>query len=184
LQIKPRRPCVFCGKLQTKLKKHILHIHRDLDEVKAISTLRKQDINAAIDKLRKAGIYNLNVHLMQQQCEQKEIQIQSQRVGKNISTTTNTVISSKCKAFIKRKYFIRHARKCGVGSKQPMSIPAVVVNKTSLSNDTLFHQEVVKRFVLDEVGKVSITYYMHLSCIYYVCFHFVTSAKLQLFFYF
>ena len=58
---KPKRPCVYCGKFQTKLRRHLVLIHNgEVAVSNAIKQVSKRDKDNAFNSIKKSGILEEN----------------------------------------------------------------------------------------------------------------------------
>ena len=61
---KPKRPCYYCGEEQSQLVRHLTRKHKMEDAVVAALKLPKMEQRRAFEKIRKDGIFKMNVSLM------------------------------------------------------------------------------------------------------------------------
>ena len=61
---KPLRPCFFCKKHQSRLKRHILGKHKDEPLVRPLLKLSDKDQDRQIALMRKQGIRDYNLELL------------------------------------------------------------------------------------------------------------------------
>ena len=94
---KPQRPCLFCNKLQARLKRHILTRHKNIPEIAELLKLEKEDQERHIDIYRKEAIQKHNIEQLNQG--------QSNFLRQRDSTSEETpVMCSGCKGFYAKGY--------------------------------------------------------------------------------
>ena len=103
---KPARPCVFCRKPQSRLKRHILSQHSTHTRVIPLLTMSKKEQDRYIADLRREGIREFNT---------KQVNLGKtdfMRERRNFKETDIPVMCSGCKGFFSRKYKARHQMIC------------------------------------------------------------------------
>ena len=94
---KPARPCVFCRKPQSRLKRHILGQHSTHTRVIPLLTMNKKEQNRYIADLRREGIREFNT---------KQVNLGKTdftREHRNFKETDIPVMRSGCKGFFFKK---------------------------------------------------------------------------------
>ena len=91
---KPQRPCMFCKKLQSRLKRHILTKHKEEPLVKPLLKMNVKDQDRQIDIMRKQGVRDYNIVLLKS--DGKEFM----RERRNFLSEQDTpIMCSGCKGF-------------------------------------------------------------------------------------
>ena len=138
---RPKRPCKWCKVPVTKLTRHVMTVHKDLERVKELKTFSPMKRKTEMAKIRKEGIFQANletVHsgtvMTERKCKAKYCDIR---------------MCLKCKAFLSKKSFNVH--KC-VTKMKPTAIS--VMNLRIINRDSKFCETIVKRFRNDEIGEI------------------------------
>ena len=119
---KPARPCVFCRKPQSRLKRHILSQHSTHSRVIPLLTMNKKEQDRYIADLRREGIREFNT---------KQVNLGKSdfmRERRNFKDTDIPVMCSGCKGFFSRKYKARHQMICPENGSNLM-LPMVSVEQ-------------------------------------------------------
>ena len=148
---KPKRPCVYCGKFQTKLRRHLVLIHSSEVAVSnAMKQVSKRDKDNAFNSIKKNGILEENKKVIKSGtgallCERNQEKLSNEQM----------VMCGHCKGFYAKAYFFGHRQTCSeaeASSTVRVSVPMLLVEKYN-ENDS-FVKEVVARFTQDVVGKL------------------------------
>ena len=147
------RPCPYCSKFVKTLTRHLSSVHRKEEQVKAALLLPQKARNAAFNQLKRDGIKNYNV--VEAGLQKPTLQCERSYVGRKVSDLT---VCPKCGGFFSRKSFYKHKRHCQKDKSVllPKSIPAVMyVSPPDVADD--FRNEILSRFIKDEVGQLCCT---------------------------
>jgi hypothetical protein len=142
------RPCLYCGKMETNLNRHLNDKHSEEDGVKRALKLPFRDKCAAIANLRKEGILKYNKDQM------KEVNPSYLR-ERGGTADDSLVVCNLCSGFYSKKYFARHSKTCQADrSSRPQALPVKYLrgqNDDTLSND--YKVKILARFSSDEAGE-------------------------------
>lgn len=142
---KPARPCMFCDKMQTKLKRHILTKHKQHELVMPLLTLDSKEQDRLIATFRKNAIKTYNIQV----ADKGEDSFMRERKSE---TDEPPLMCSGCKAFIAKSYKARHQLKCP-GNGSNFMIPVISIN--SIANTEQYSdgfKALLNTLQLDEVG--------------------------------
>ncbi|XP_065682697.1 uncharacterized protein LOC124816730 isoform X2 [Hydra vulgaris] len=144
---KPSRPCMFCQKTQTRLKRHILKKHKNEPLVIPILSMNKKEQDRELDVLRKKGIRNYNSVILK--TENNEFM----RERRNFNCTQDMpVMCSECKGFFSKKFKARHQLSCPASN---INVMVPIVSLTSIIKVDEYpddFKELISTLILDEVG--------------------------------
>ena len=144
---KPKRPCVFCGKMESQLRRHLLTAHRHEERIAKIKGLPRREANIELDLLRKEGIFSENVSRVKQNAKSDLIRERNQG-------DKSCIMCSKCKGFFSRSLIWKHARQCTVMGDQGGSVGIELnLNVENVSSKS-FHDNVLQRLREDTVGRL------------------------------
>ena len=160
-QKKPSRPCCFCGIFQTRLTRHMKTVHKKEKKVVEIMKLPIYEQNLAFANLRKEGIFNYNVKLLNAGEEQDTLLCERKQVSKSDEKKKRLKICPNCKGFIRSRYYFKHKINCALSSSKDgnndLSIsPGIVPDLLRVHknvNDAEF-ADILNRFRPDEIGKL------------------------------
>jgi len=150
--VRPRRPCPFCGTLQTHLSRHVIGKHKQEKSVSEILSLPKEQQIKQLSSLKKQGIVAHNKKLL----ADDNPSLLRERRSKTGHGNNNLKICGRCKGVFGRKYIWRHRKVCaGDSARQDMSLPSLKASamcNSTISIDSNFHQQVVSKLRDDECG--------------------------------
>ena len=135
------------------LTRHLSTVHRAEDRVKAALQLPQKARNAAFNQLKKDGINSYNV--TEAGLQQPVLQCERSCTGRGVADLT---VCPNCSGFFSRKCYYKHKRNCQVDRSKPVrqSIPAVMyLTPPDVAED--FRNEILSRFLKDEVGQLCCT---------------------------
>ena len=145
---KPLRPCVFCRKLQTQLKRHILKKHSDHTSVMPLLKMNSKEQDMFIAEFRRQGIreYNRNV------LRSGNTNFMRERTPREPTMDDIPVMCAGCKGFFSKKYKSRHQAICPESGTNLM-LPMVSLDRCQ---DFKHHSEGFKELLntlhLDKIG--------------------------------
>jgi hypothetical protein len=148
------RPCLFCGKFQTNLRRHILLKHNKEENVKRTCELPKKDQDECFEQMRKEGIMKYNKEEMRKQQPIYERERAVDR-GADALDAEEIVACGKCSGIYARKYFGRHKNRCiaeSVYVPKPLPMDLLKVSNSEVSED--FKVNILSRFMSDTVGQM------------------------------
>ena len=61
---RPKKPCLFCLKLQFPLTKHLQRCHKNEEEVKSAMILPRPEKNRTFCNLKRQGVFKYNAQIM------------------------------------------------------------------------------------------------------------------------
>ncbi|KAL3848008.1 hypothetical protein ACJMK2_018893, partial [Sinanodonta woodiana] len=141
---KPKRLCKLCGQVYSKLKRHIIQVHKDCKEVKPIIENPGQQ-SAAMSTIRKESIFEQK----KLQCTKENPSFQSQKYCEG-----NIACCPNCNGFYAKKFFFRHRDKCHLDKcafSKP--IPLALLATEDDTVDASF-KDLLNSLRTDEVGSV------------------------------
>ncbi|XP_065673908.1 uncharacterized protein LOC136090860 [Hydra vulgaris] len=156
LKKKPSRYCIFCNKKQTRLSRHILKRHKDLEIVKTAIKLPEGEKHKMFNKFKKEGIKKYNID----QTQEKNPNFQREREAKKIlneeEIINNLEMCGYCNGFFSKRFLSRHIKNCDLNTFKPIiHVPISLIKNNSSS---LFPNEfvinVLRNMRNDEVGKI------------------------------
>ena len=146
---KPLRPCFFCKKHQSRLKRHILGKHKDEPLVRPLLKLSDTDQDRQIALMRKQGIRDYNMELL------KSNETDFMRERRNLMSKLDQdlpVMCSGCKGFYAKSFKARHQLNCPASGTNLM-VPVVSVKQQfHFDNCSSDFKELLNTIQLDEVG--------------------------------
>lgn len=121
---KPNRPCLFCSREQTQLKRHILKKHSKHPKVIPLldENITKEEQNHAIETFRKEAIRKFNIEVI------KSGKTNFMRERENNNSSDPPVMCSGCKGFFEKRYKARHQTICP-GKGTNIMVPMVSVEE-------------------------------------------------------
>ena len=144
---KPKRPCVYCGMFQAKLKRHMLRRHKDEEGVKAALLLPAAEQTRAFEDLRKEGIFRRNVVIQAEGGGNEEL------IRKRNQGTSKTVMCSGCKGFYSKNQIHKHKKQCSLTfSLQSNAVDFSASRPSAVTEE--FQKQVLDRFRDDDCGKI------------------------------
>nr|XP_039265553.1 uncharacterized protein LOC120341162 isoform X2 [Styela clava] len=135
---KPKRPCVYCGKLRARVERHLHTIHAQEDAVKEALKSNIKEKMRKFDLLRKEGIYRHNLKMIK---ENKPIEVE-RRQYKSQTDLDSFKICVSCHAFIASNGISGHMKNCSslkssVENKSKCLLPASVLAQQRNENDVV-----------------------------------------------
>jgi len=147
---KPLRPCMYCNRMQSHLRRHMITRHRNHDDVKAALLLPKSEQTRHFELLRKQSIFEENRKRLKNTKIASEL-LQERRHGKS-----DVDMCRKCKGFYKSSVIWKHMLRCStIGT-----VPAEGISLSHIdlyTNDEEFKNEVLMRFHCDNAGQLCMT---------------------------
>ena len=92
---KTPRPCIFCGKNQTRYKRHVLAKHKTHPIVVPLLDMTPKEVDRYIDKFRREGIRKHNISVL----KAGGTSFMKQRVSTNSSNKDVPIMCTGCKGF-------------------------------------------------------------------------------------
>ena len=143
---KPLRPCLFCSKLQSHLKRHILAKHKNEKNVSSILHLGEKEQNHHhINMMRKQAI---KIHNL------KEIENSGNefmRERRNTLENEGPVMCIGCMGFYSKSFKARHQLNCpGTGTN--VMIPMISINSPNLEKYPDNFKELLQTLQQDSIG--------------------------------
>lgn len=131
IHARPRRLCIYCGKMRHKLTRHLRLKHKEEDRVKNALQCNKRHRVKIFAALRWEGIIAYN----KTQAELPQPVYQSEKSGKSKKALTRC---SNCNITVVKRHFSRHRKVCSKTTNKPVqSIPTAlfeVPEETSYCN--------------------------------------------------
>ncbi|WAR20358.1 hypothetical protein MAR_002196, partial [Mya arenaria] len=145
---KPKRPCPFCEKLQTQLRRHITSEHAEIPAVIEVMIFpeNSKERRAGFDQLRKEGI---DVYNRKQAAQE----VPAYMAERKVDDEGSLVRCSKCKGYYKRTFFYRHKEIC-IGDDAQIPRKLEMSNRKVHSHDEEFQADILSRFHRDTVGNL------------------------------
>ncbi|XP_039304119.1 uncharacterized protein LOC113005529 isoform X2 [Solenopsis invicta] len=110
---KPRKEhcCVFCGKMQKQLARHLENVHRNEPDVKKFAALPKNNTERKkiIEMLRKNGNFKFNTN---SELNNGQLIVCRRPNEKYSKTAKDFIACAKCKDFLSKSTIRHHSRKC------------------------------------------------------------------------
>ena len=100
---KPKRPCLFCGELQSRYKRHILNKHEEHERVMPLLSMIPKQQDRFIDIFRREAIREYNMKILEEGSSSFMRERASATAGEDVP-----VMCSGCKGFFSRTYKSRH----------------------------------------------------------------------------
>ena len=146
----PQRPCVFCGVMQSKLKRHMVRKHPDEEGVQRMLAAPKENQDNIMDRLRKEGILNEN---------KKRIQIENaELIREHRKGDGETAMCGNCYGFYSKLKIWLHKQQCSKTTNEPIrSLPVsslVVSEETEDPFTKEYEEQVVNCFHTDAIGEI------------------------------
>ena len=146
---KPKRPCPFCSRDQSNLKRHMIRRHKDTDEIKYLLTQPRKKQAVIAQQLKRMGMATANKKLI----ANKEATIHCEKRSQRIRNIINYVMCSECGAVIARANFNSHRSRCTFKTKSSNILPTPIAVLNASCNDA-FTTDVLDRITNDEEGKI------------------------------
>ena len=145
---KPKRPCPFCGVMQSKLRRHILMKHKSESEVISTQSLPKREQDRAFHNFKKRGIFLANKKAI----GRKESIIRERRQAK--LDNDDIVMCGYCNGFYSKVFFHRHKARCTAAESGTTTVSVPLSIATQCSQEDEFSQTVLSKLHPDTVGKL------------------------------
>ena len=144
----PKRPCYYCGLLQSQIARHLKRKHKDEDLIQTAINGGKKRHDEIIDHVRKLGMdkYNKIELGKEKPCIQRE-----RRPTKN--NEEDVVMCSKCHGVYQRQSYSRHKSVCAGDSLPPTALDLDHV-KVKLNLSSIFKKEILGTLRHDMIGKI------------------------------
>lgn len=142
---KPSRPCVFCGQLQSKLKRHLLRKHKDEEQVKAALELPGPEQKRAFDALKKEGIFHKNIQIQEGLGDLLRERNQGDK---------QVVMCSGCKGFFGVERICKHKKYSCPHSSNPSADTIHFSKKKCKEVSENFQTNVLDKFRDDDAGNL------------------------------
>ena len=145
---KPARPCIFCKKMKTNLRRHIVTSHKNEEDVKALLLLPKPEQDREFDLLRKKGIFEENKQIIVKNTGDKKVElIRERRQGHG-----KLKMCSKCLGFFKDSTMWHHKLKCEAITETGASDSVTINQLLNPGGQDEFSKNILSRFHIDGVG--------------------------------
>ena len=148
---KIHRPCLYCGKKQSALTRHLMTVHKNESEVIKAMALPRKEKNNAFTRLRKEATFKYNMKEME---KGDPCYIRERR--KEVNTDDELIVCSECKGWYSKSYKARHQLYCGGNSGLVMipTIPAKALFINKMPDD---FKKMIAKMNVDEVSDVAKT---------------------------
>jgi len=147
---KPSRPCYFCGKQQSRLKRHILTKHSAHEKVAPLLKMTSKEQDRVIDSFRKKGIRNHNMDILKLG--------KTNFIRERLSNKEDLpVMCTGCKGFFARSYKSRHQLVCTANSSNLMLPLVSIEDCTAIEKQSDDFKKLLGSLQMDEVSKYLIT---------------------------
>jgi len=105
---RPKRPCKFCGRMQTHLSRHILSVHKDEREVVEISEFTLREKTVAMNRMKKDGILRENRIRLNEKGENLALLYKKRKKA----SSSSLKLCIKCSGFDAAHLMWKHLLKC------------------------------------------------------------------------
>ena len=160
---RPKRPCVYCGLMQSQLIRHLRRQHKNEEEVKAALTLPDSERLQAMVKIRKDGIYKENIRRINT-CSDNDKPI---LLRERCQWTSELIMCGNCRGFYSKVRVWRHKQVChNLALNKVASVPLSSLTAVGgRKHNEIFQTKILDRFRSDLVGNVcrSDTMIIHLG---------------------
>ena len=144
---KPPRPCMFCHKPQTQLKRHILSKHKEQPLIIPLLKINAKDQDRQIAIIRKQGIRDFNTDMLKSE-ERKFM-----RERRNLQSEQDMpIMCSGCKGFFAKSFKARHQLNCPASGTNFMVPLVSVTSPLTFKEYTSDFKELLNTLQLDEIG--------------------------------
>lgn len=137
---KPRRPCPYCGQLQTKLSRHLMRQHKNETEVIEAMKQPSKERDRLFENLKKYGILKSNA-------KNKSIVMRERAQGSH-----EVVMCAGCKGFYSSRRIHEHKKKCT--TEHALSTGVVKFYPTVPNVSKEIKSNILDRFRNDDVGNL------------------------------
>ena len=148
---KPKRPCYYCGEVQSQLLRHIKRKHKNEEAVVAALQLPQTEQLRAFENIRKLGIFKLNLNKV----EKGQPLIRERKQGS--SSDADLRMCNGCHGFYDTKQIYRHKKRCaelsGTSSSGSVNFSSSWKSAKSLGVSEDF-KPVLDSFRNDEAGNL------------------------------
>ena len=146
---KPSRPCLFCKKTQSRLKRHILTKHKNDPQVSPLlkMSLKEQDRQIAI--FRREAIKNVNLELIR---AGKNEFIRERKSNDQTNDADIPIMCTGCKGFFAKKYKARHQIICPSADSNLMVPMVVLTQPHDYDKYTSEFKDLLNTLYSDEIG--------------------------------
>lgn len=119
---KPKRPCLFCGVEQSRLKRHILTKRKDNTIVAPLLDMSPKEQDSFIAQFKRKAIKNHNIEYL----KGKKEQVLRERKTKD-GNDEIPVLCTGCDGFFKNSYKSTHQKICPGNTNQNLMLPLVSI---------------------------------------------------------
>ena len=144
---KPKRPCVFCDDMSSRLPRHILSIHKHEPLVKPLLRMNRKEQLYRIAGFRREGIQKYNLKII----DEGVGELQRERTSAEDDVP---FMCSGCYGFFSKSYTARHRKVCpALGNNCMIPVRALDQVKTLAFDDLdKDFKELLNDLRLDEIG--------------------------------
>jgi len=150
---KPKRPCMYCFKMKSQLRRHITLRHKHCEDVKSILLLPKPEQIKHFALLRKQGILQENMKRL------KNTETEPKLLSERAHGKSNIQMCSKCNGFYQRAVMWKHKLLCSAVGRVAVAegIPFVESTTDNELNSDEYVSKIISRFHADEIGQLCMT---------------------------
>ncbi|XP_057290065.1 uncharacterized protein LOC130612732 isoform X2 [Hydractinia symbiolongicarpus] len=142
----PNRTCFICGKVFSRLTRHITKSHKDDDVVKNALLMPKKEKVKCFRNFKKMGIHQENM---------KEINARSPKFQreKKVRKCKDLVMCSLCNGFYAKSFITRHMKDCGNDScSSKVGVPLPLLGQEFEKLKAQFKEDILSRMRNDPIG--------------------------------
>jgi len=146
---RPKRPCKFCGKMQTHLSRHVTVVHRNESEVAAIKGLRQKEKAVALSKIKKQGILQEN----RVRIKGKEAGLPLLHEKRQKNADGHLKMCTKCNGFYRSHLLWKHLLKC-TGDETVCDTDGLQLDDATIlaTTNSDFNNSILLNFHSDDIG--------------------------------
>ena len=146
---RPKRPCKFCGEMQTDLSRHTVRVHRKEPEVAAINGFAQREKVVALSRIKKEGILQENRVRM----KDKDTALPILYEQRQKDTNARLKICMKCKGFYRAHLLWKHLLTC-TGEESVCDTDGLQLADATIlaTNNSYFNKTVLLSFHSDDIG--------------------------------
>ncbi|XP_013383013.2 uncharacterized protein LOC106153550 [Lingula anatina] len=151
--------CMICGKLVLRIRDHLLHVHEDHEEIRALNKMSQKQQKDALEIMRNKGDHDHNERVLQQ--EKGELLL-SRRFTDGDMKTTDFLPCPTCFLYVKDLAKHRsYTKRCKGFDGDMSSSRASLLAKGLLDSGTdhipseFLKSEVLSKFINDEISCVA-----------------------------